>query len=158
VPEVRRLLHLLAEPIEQRGLHLHWSHWRRAHQATARRGHIAARARARPAPCRPTPAVTASTTVALPTWTELTDEQWHRLQPLLPAPAPLGRPPHDARLVLGGVLWILHQHASWRELPATFGSWRTIYGHYRLRRQSGLWPQLLRALGDQLAGASEVSL
>jgi transposase len=60
--------------------------------------------------------------------------------------------------VLGGVLWILHRHASWRELPATFGSWRTIYGHDRLWRQSGLWPQLLRALGDQLAGASEVSL
>jgi Putative transposase of IS4/5 family (DUF4096) len=158
VPEVRRLLRLLAEPSEQRGFHLHWSHWRRAHQAIARRGHIAARARARPAPCRPAPAVTAPTTVAPLSWTELTDEQWHRLQPLLPARAPLGRPPHEPRLVLGGVLWILHRHASWRELPATFGSWRTIYGHYRLWRQSGLWSQLLRALNDHQAPLSEVSL
>ena len=158
MPEVRRLLRLVTEPIEHRALHLHWSYWRRAHQATARRGHIAARARARPAPCRPAPAVTEPTTVAPPSWRELTDEQWHRLQPLLPPPAPLGRPPHEPRLVLGGVLWILHRHASWRELPASFGSWRTIYGHYRLWRQSGLWPQLLRALGDQPAGTSEVSL
>jgi hypothetical protein len=148
VPEVRRLLHLLTGPPEERGVHLHWSYWRRTHQAIARRGHISARARARPAPCRSAPAVTEPATVAPPSWTELTDEQWRRLQLLLPARAPLGRPPHEPRLVLSGVLWILHRHASWRELPATCGSWRTIYGHYRLWRQSGLWPRLIQALDN----------
>ena len=153
------MLRLLAEPSEQRGLHLHWSRWRRAHQAVARRGHIAARARARPAPHRPAPAVTEPTTLAPPSWTELTDEQWRRLQPLLPARAPRGRPPHEPRLVVEGVLWILRRHASWRELPATFGSWRTLYGHYRLWCQAGLWPQLLGALKDGPQPApSEVSL
>jgi Putative transposase of IS4/5 family (DUF4096) len=158
VPQ-RRLLRLLTEPIEHRGLHLHWSYWRRAHQAVARRGHIAARARARPAPCWSAAAVAEPTTVTPPSRIELSDEQWRRLQLLLPARAPLGRPPHEPRLVLEGVLWILRRHASWRELPATFGSWRTIYGHYRLWCQTGLWPQLLAALNDGPQPApSEVSL
>jgi hypothetical protein len=148
VPEVRRLLHLLTEPVEHHRFGLHWSHWRRAHQAIARRGHITARARARPAPERSAPATTQPSRVAPPSRTELTDEQWRRVQSLLPARAPRGRPPREPRLVLAGVLWIVHRHASWRELPTTFGSWRTIYGHYRRWCQTGLWPHLLQALND----------
>jgi transposase len=60
--------------------------------------------------------------------------------------------------VLAGVLWVLNRHASWRELPEAFGPWRTIYGHYRHWRQTGLWPHLLRALNDTQAITPEVSL
>jgi hypothetical protein len=158
LPEVRRLLRVLTEPIDQYGFHRHWSWWRRMHQAVARRGHIAARARARPAPCRPARAVAEPNTVAPPSWTELTDGQWRRVQPLLLARSSLGRPPSEPRLVLAGLLWILHRHASWRELPTTFGPWRTISGHYRLWRQTGLWPVLLRALYNPQPPSPEVSL
>ena len=155
MPEVRRLLRLLTEPIEYCSLHLHWSSWRRAHQAVARRGHITARARARPAPSSALPMVTLRNAEQTSTWLELTDDQWRRVQVLLPARAAHGRPPHDPRLVLAGVLWIIHRHASWRELPSCFGPWRTIYGHYRLWRQTGLWPRVLKALQNT---GSEVSL
>src|SRR5918911_1888173 len=64
VPEVRRLLHLLTEPVEHHDFHLRWSWWRRAHQAVARRGHILAPARARPVPCCPAPAITPPRTTA----------------------------------------------------------------------------------------------
>jgi hypothetical protein len=152
------LLKLLTEPVERYAFHLHWSWWRRAHQAGARHGHIAARARERPVPCQLAPTTPSGSTAAASRWAELSDEQWRHIQPLLPARSLLGRPPAEPRLMVTGVLWILQHHASWRELPAAFGSWRTIYGHYRSWRQAGLWPHLLRVLVDPRSSMPEVSL
>jgi hypothetical protein len=39
VPEVRRLLRLLALPPTERAFGCHWSRWRRRRQADARRSH-----------------------------------------------------------------------------------------------------------------------
>ena len=39
IPEVRRLLLLLALPPPERAFRLHWSRWRRQRQAEARRSH-----------------------------------------------------------------------------------------------------------------------
>jgi transposase len=38
---------------------------------------------------------------------ELTDEQWERLQPLLPQKARTGRPATENRQIINGVLWSL---------------------------------------------------
>ena len=166
MPEVRRLLRLLACPAEQRGFLLHWSRWRRAQEARARRGHIARRARATrpwcplPAPERPPDAPPAR--AVRPAWTDLStdlsDAQWARVQPLLPPKAPVGRPPCDGRAVLAGVLWVLRAGAGWRALPPAFGPWRTIYGRYRQWCRSGLWPRLLQALQDTDTRKEQVSL
>jgi len=149
VPEVRRLLRLLAEPPERHGFLLRWSRWRRAHQAVARRGHIAARARARPAATAP---------VDRPLPHELTEAAWARVQPLLPDRAPTGRPPRDTRTVLAGVLWVLRTHASWRALPAEYGPWRTVYGRHRTWVAIGLWPRIVDALNETHTSTSQVSL
>jgi hypothetical protein len=153
VPEVRRLLRLLTEPPERHGFVLGWSRWRRAHQAVARRGHIAARARARPAVSPPAPTEPAladpvSVPIARPLPSELTDAVWARVQPLLPPPALTGRPPRDTRIVLDGVLWVLRTHASWRALPAEYGPWRTVYGRHRTWVRTGLWPRIIDALNE----------
>ena len=38
---------------------------------------------------------------------ELTDAQWEKLRPLLPPQKPrTGRPAHDHRTVLNGILWV----------------------------------------------------
>jgi hypothetical protein len=149
VPEVRRLLHLLTEPIERHEFHLQWSWWRRAHQAVARRGHSLARARARPILCCPAPAVTPpSTTAAVPDWADLTESEWTRVQPLFAPRAPVGRIGRPARTVLAGILWVLRTNAAWHELPSEFGPWHTIYGRYRVWRQTGLWPRILQVLRD----------
>jgi hypothetical protein len=159
VPEVRRLLRLLMLPAGQHTFYLHWSRWRRLHQASARRCHSAARARARPLPPARDGAAPALSPVPPVCLNErrLTNAEWHRVQPLLPPQAPTGRPPHDARTVLMGVLWVLRTNAGWRDLPAEFGPWRTVYGRYRQWCRTGLWPRLLRAL-ETSPHASEVSL
>ena len=158
MPEVRRLLRLLTAPPEQHGFLQHWSNWRRAHQAVARRGHIAARARTCPAVSAPAPTVSAPEPDDRPLPSELTDGQWARVQPFLPPRAPVGRPPRDTRTVLAGILWVLRTHASWRALPAEYGPWRTIHGRHRLWVATGLWPRILDALHDAQPPIPEVSL
>jgi transposase len=142
VPEVRRLLLALAERGERRAHRLRWSVWRRAHQALANRCHATRRAleRARrlagPAPGR-----------TAPVQVELTDGEWARLRPLLPPQRPrVGRPRHDHRTVLGGILWVVRNRASWRDMPERFGKWERAYRRYRLWSDTGLWERLLRAL------------
>ena len=155
MPEVRRLLLALADHGARRAHRLRWSRWRRAHQARANRCHAARRARERarrletPAPQRVPPALV-----------ELTEAEWARLQPLLPPRRPrAGRPRHDDRTVLGGILWVLRNRASWRDMPARFGNSNTAYKRYRLWSDIGLWERLLHALHngpDQVA--ADVSL
>jgi transposase len=158
VPEVRRLLRLLAQPAAQQGFLLHWSRWRRAHQAGAYRGHVARRARAQAAPCPPPAPTPPPAPAPRAGWTDLSDAQWARVQPLLPPRAPVGRPPCDHRTVLAGILWVLRTGAGWRALPAEFGPWHTIYSRYRRWCLAGLWPQLVQGLQDPGTTAHEVSL
>ena len=50
----------------------------------------------------------------------LTDEQWKKIEPLIPKPPPRpegGRPGADDRLVFEGILWILKTGARWKDLP-----------------------------------------
>ena len=47
----------------------------------------------------------------------LTDEQWKKIEPLLPQSSGRGRPWADNRRVLEGILWVLKTGARWRDLP-----------------------------------------
>jgi transposase len=76
----------------------------------------------------------------------LTPAQWARLAPLLPPQRPrTGRPRHDHRGALGGILWVLRNRASasWRDMPVRFGNDNTACKRYRLWSDSGLWNRLL---------------
>jgi hypothetical protein len=142
VLEVRRLLLALADHGARRAHRLRWSRWRRAHQARANRCHAARRARERAL----RPKALASQGVP-PALVELTAAERARLAPLLPPQRPrTGRPRNDHRAVLGGILWVLRNRASWRDMPARFGNYNTAYKRYRLWSDTGLWERLLRTL------------
>ena len=65
--------------------------------------------------------------------TDLTDEEWKRIRPLLPDPAGRGRPPEvDRREVLNAIRTMARSGGGWRMLPVHFGPWRTV--HWWLRR------------------------
>ena len=132
----------MGETVDRRASRLGWSRWRRAHQAVAARCHAARRAlRQETLPSARTAPPTASAD------TGLTDDEWRRVEPLLPPQMPAtGRPRHDHRTVLGGILWVVRSGASWRAMPAEYGKWERAYQRYRLWRASGLWPILLQAL------------
>jgi transposase len=83
---------------------------------------------------------------------ELTDDQWDRLAPLLPPQRPrTGRPAHDHRTVLNGILWVLRTGAPWRDLPERYGSWRTVSSRFRRWREAGIWEQVLTTLQAEAA-------
>ncbi|MGO8950440.1 MAG: transposase, partial [Ktedonobacterales bacterium] len=49
----------------------------------------------------------------------LSDAAWERIRPLLPPQKPsTGRPRHDHRMVLSGILTVVGTGLSWREMPA----------------------------------------
>lgn len=91
---------------------------------------------------------------------ELTAGEWAAVRGLLPPQRPpVGRPRHDHRTVLGGIVWVVRTRASWRDMPREFGKWETAYRRYRLWRDSGLWQRIATILGmDAAEHPVEVSL
>jgi transposase len=80
---------------------------------------------------------------------DLTNEQWARLEPLLPIGKP-GRPPKwTKRQLINGIRWRTRTGAPWRDVPARYGAWQTVYGLFRRWQRDGTWARILAALqGD----------
>src|SRR6476469_3518067 len=63
---------------------------------------------------------------------DLTDEEWKRIAPLLPKPAKRGRKPAvDLREVLNAIRYMARSGAGWRMLPKDFPPWQTVYWWFR---------------------------
>jgi transposase len=78
---------------------------------------------------------------------DLTDEEWALLEPLLPSRAPRkARPWRDHRQVVNGVLWRTRTGSPWRDLPASYGFWKTVYNRHRRWSGDGTWVAVLREL------------
>ncbi len=78
---------------------------------------------------------------------ELTDDQWTRLAPLMPPErSRRGRPNHDHRRVMNGMLWRLTTGAPWRDLPLQYGPWQTVYSRFRRWQQAGVFDRVLADL------------
>lgn len=89
---------------------------------------------------------------------DLTDRQWATLQPLLPPEKPrTGRPNHDHRRILNGILWVHRTGAPWRDLPEErYGPVGTVSSRFYRWRRTGVWDQILAAL--QAAAAARGDL
>jgi transposase len=93
----------------------------------------------------------------------LTDEPWHKIEPLLPKPKPRrkgrkrGRPRKGNRQVLEGILWILKTGARWRDLPKDFGvSSSVCWKRLRQWEAQGVWLRLWRAFLSELDGKDKL--
>ncbi len=69
---------------------------------------------------------------------DLSDEEWGLLEPLLSTTEKRGRPPKWAtRRVADGVFYLLRSGCSWRMLPREYPPWQTVYYHFRRWRLDG---------------------
>ena len=141
----------MAAPEEERAFRLGWSLWRRAHQAIARRCHMASRAGREVASekkkAEPSSVPVSTTTTTLDRGSaKLADEQWARLKPLLPENGHRGGQWREHRTVVEAILWVLLNGASWRDLPEEFGPWQTAYQRYVRWQHEGLWQRIVEML------------
>ena len=81
---------------------------------------------------------------------ELREDQWKRIQALLPGKASdPGRTATDNRTFVDAVLWIARTGAHWRELPESFGAWNSVCQRYNRWSKAGVWERVFRELsGD----------
>jgi transposase len=87
----------------------------------------------------------------------LSDAQWARLQPLLPPQkAKVGKPAHDHRRILNGILWKLRTGAPWRDLPERYGPWSTVACRFRRWRLAGVWDRVFAAVQREEDAAGHV--
>src|SRR3954447_17824811 len=88
---------------------------------------------------------------------DVTDEQWRRLEPLLPPEKPrTGRPNHDHRRVVSGMLWIHRTGAPWRDLPERYGPVGTVSSRFYRWCRAGVWDRILLALQAEADARGEI--
>jgi putative transposase len=82
---------------------------------------------------------------------DLTDDQWAILKPLLPKAKPLGRPrENDRRRVLDAIFYRNRNGCTWRALPHDFPKWRSVYNDFIKWRDDGTWAALNEALRGEV--------
>ncbi len=87
----------------------------------------------------------------------LTNEQWARLEPLLPPQKPnTGRTSLDHRRIINGMVWILRTGAPWEDLPARYGTRGTVSSRYYRWRQAGIWDRIFADLQQQADADGEL--
>ena len=74
---------------------------------------------------------------------ELTDAEWDSLSRYLPSVVTGGRPREDDRRFLNGMVWKIRSGAPWRDVPARYGSWKSIYTRFRRWALNGTFTEML---------------
>ncbi len=72
--------------------------------------------------------------------TDLRDEEWARLAPMIPPAKRGGRPREtDVREVINALLYLLRTGCQCRTLPKEFPPWGTVYTYFRNWIGDGTW-------------------
>jgi len=79
----------------------------------------------------------------------LTDAQWKKMAPhCLGKPSDPGRSGNDNRLFLEAVLWKARTGSPWRDLPAAFGKWNTVFKRFDDWSKAGVFERIFEAVSD----------
>jgi putative transposase len=85
---------------------------------------------------------------------DLTDEQWAVLEPLIP-PSHGGHPRIvDIRRVLNGIFYRNRAGCQWRMLPKDFPPWETVYYYFAKWRKNGTWKHVNDTLRKKARAAA----
>jgi len=77
---------------------------------------------------------------------DLSDEEFALIEPVLPAPKRRGRKPTDARTILNALFYMIRCGCPWRYLPKDFAPFTTVQNRFYAWRDSGLWDQIVAVL------------
>ena len=86
----------------------------------------------------------------------LSDEQWGRIEGLCVGKAgDTGGTGRDNRMFVEGVLWIVRTGSPWRDLPAVFGNWNSVWKRFWRLSQRGVFEAMLAILAG-LSGTAHL--
>lgn len=81
---------------------------------------------------------------------DLTDEQWALIEPLIPVYR-WGRPRQlDMRRVVNAILYLLVTGCQWAMLPKEYPNHNSVYHHFRRWSWEGVWEQINTVLREQV--------
>lgn len=88
----------------------------------------------------------------------LRDEQWKRIEPLMQGKdGDRGRSGANNRLFIEAVLWLARTGSPWRDLPAEFGPWNSVYVRFARWSDKNVWQNIFQVLRED-ANFDEVYL
>jgi transposase len=80
----------------------------------------------------------------------LKDPQWEKIASLLPGkPTDKGGRAADNRLFVEAVLYVARTGCPWRDLPAEFGNWHSVYVRFSRWEQYGVWNRVAMVLQSE---------
>lgn len=83
--------------------------------------------------------------------TDLSDEQWRLIEPLIPPAKPGGRPRKtDMRDVVNGCRYMLRTGCQWELLPLDFPPKSTVYEYFSTWSKDGTFERILHVLRDMV--------
>jgi putative transposase len=83
--------------------------------------------------------------------TDLTDEQYELIRPLLERKGKVGRPTRlDLRPIVNALLYMGRTGCQWRMLPKEYPKWQTVRYYFDKWTEEGLWLEINQALVAQV--------
>ncbi|NJK64849.1 MAG: IS5 family transposase [Synechococcaceae cyanobacterium SM2_3_1] len=74
--------------------------------------------------------------------TDLTDQEWEIIEPLLPKKRKTNRIKWNKRIIFNAILYQLKNGCNWRDLPKDFPPYQTVYDYYSQWRKDGTFDKL----------------
>jgi len=60
-----------------------------------------------------------------------------------------GRPRKDDRIMLNAIIWRARSGARWRDIPAEYGPWQSVYSRFRKWMKTNLLQEIFTALAAE---------
>ena len=82
---------------------------------------------------------------------DLTDQEWERIKPYIPAAKRGGRPRKtNMREILNAIFYVVKTGCQWGMLPHDFPAKGTVYHYFNTWRKDGTWEAMNRQVREEL--------
>src|SRR5262249_52294197 len=87
----------------------------------------------------------------------LDDEQWAKIEPLVPMNRP-GRKPQNNRRILSGIIHVLKTGCRWQDCPPEYGPYTTVHNRFNRWSGRGIWQQIFETVAGSPEPPEQVAL
>jgi transposase len=85
------------------------------------------------------------------------DEQWEKIEPLIPTNRP-GPKPQNNRRILSGIVHVLKTGCRWQDCPPEYGPYTTVYNRFNRWSGRGIWQQIFETVAGSPEPPEQVAL